>query len=289
MQAVDGAICRRRHHVPGDVVVPLAALLISFGLVPAHPIGAAADAFGYQSQTGSVRASGGTISLGSSSQIFPISGLGDVDQVAFVEDGDPDGTSGTPPGYYMGRGELQTTLGAFELRVAADTVTQARWDGLGDIGGQSSQAFAVANATILFDLAAPTLIAADFSQTAGRNNGPYVKVTHLDTGLALQWAYNLGGFSIPDCGALSQQECFDLYFDVAIGDPVLLPGGDYELLFDLYAFTFQPFMGPCAVGCRNAGGSVTLTAIPEPSTAGPVGMGLALLALGRRRRVATSV
>jgi len=233
---------------------------------------AQADSFGFASQTGQVGASGSTQTLGTGSQNAPISDLADADEMVAVEDGDPGGAIGSPPGYYNAVASLQTTLSPNEIHVIGETTAEARWDGSGNPpdGDATTKANADANLTILFDLASPKPLR--FQSTGD----PFTLLEHQSLGFAIGYAE--GGPFIEDCGSLDAAQC-----DALVGvffSGATVPGGSYMLSYDIFAF--QPF-GSCNVGCNSMGGTATLSIIPEPSTGFLLSAGL--LALGMRRFV----
>lgn len=88
--------------------------------------------------------------------------------------------------------------------------------------------------------------------------------------------------SIDSCGSLSFSECDELIavFGLLGPDGGTLPAGSYELSYDIFGFVEAE--SSCAIGCGSAGGSTTLTIIPEPGTAFLVALGLAGLAVRSR-------
>lgn len=226
----------------------------------------------YQSQTGVVDAKGWTPALGTTSQSFPISGLGNVNQTALAEAGDP---SGPPPDYYMAQGSLQTTLTSTDIQIIGDTTAVVQT--LDDPTVSNFGAGADANVTIDFALTTAVVASLNDTWTRTENNGPDVSLTNLDDGFVFE---NVWGDAVQyQCGTLSQTACDQIVF----GDPngLSLPAGNYELSFTLFAF--QP-QGSCAIGCNSAGGSASLSVLPEPASDALLGAGLGLVAVVRRRR-----
>lgn len=242
-------------------------------LALAYPAGALGVSFAYESQTGTVEAHGGTASLGSDSDVQPIATLADVSTVRLVEDGDPEGASGNPPGYYSARAELVTSLGASLLSVTGDTQAMAIPDGLG-----GTFANAEASVQIEFALADPTEIVLRNSRAPDRFDRPEVVLEHLDLGLSF-FLFN-GGESI-SCGSLGASEC-DPLLDVLSGESAAIPAGEYR--FSVDTFAYEPGSGVCGVGCLSMGGTASLEIVPEPSGLLPLGGAVLFLRHQRRRR-----
>jgi hypothetical protein len=230
-----------------------------------------ADASGatltYQSQTGELRASGSHPLLPSSAVSYPISGLSDVDETLLASEA-------TPPDAYEGRAELTTSLGATQLFLEGFTAGSV--EGCDPFMEPGCLASASANLTIIFDLSAPALVQIQHGVAPwAANNGPMTVLTHSSLGFTLTVDY----FGSWECGSVDIEQCLALV-DV-FGPGAILPAGEYELEFDLFAFT--P-VGSCNVGCGSAGGFYQLNVIPEPvpslSAAGLALLGGLLFAVG---------
>ena len=254
----------------------LAVFMLSRSAEPSLVLGLAAGLFvaastsattlTYQSQTGSVAASGNTDTLPPASQSFPISGLSDVNQVAFVANSDASS-------FYSARAQLQTTLGTDQLQIVGDTMAH------GSFMQFTSGADAGAMVTVLFSLDAPATVQVRGSQTAGRHNGATVKLQSLDLGFVFSLD-PFGALTLNSCGTLSPAECNQL--PIAFFSEGLFPAGHYQLDFDVFAF--EPQHSTCNVGCNSAGGSVTFTIVPELSPALLLASGLAGGSLRRKPR-----
>lgn len=225
----------------------------------------------YLGQTGVVSADGSWPTLGRSTDEIPISTLDDVDEVAFVEAGDPD--AGPTDPYYRARAEMHTSLNPWRFEYAGDAEATANYD-------PSLSAFAASEASVTLQLAldAPTLVAVGWTETPATHNGPIVVFENLDLGLVFYLDQNgdVGGQS---CGSLSFEECDALISYLRASDGVTFPAGEYVVDIELYAF--ETFGESCAVGCLSTGGTFSLQVIPEPSTGTLTALGL--LGLGSLR------
>ena len=241
-------------------------VILFIGLIGAN--GALAQQLTYSDQTGSLSASGTHPALAGSSLNQPVLGLSDLDLILVAS-----ASAGSDS--YLGSAALETSLGSTTLFLEGSSVGQVAGCNPFD---ENAGCFASgsANVTIAFELTQDAFSQIDWTQLSATNNGPFAELTHQTLGFVLAVSY-FGDYSIPECGTLDMATCFALA-DVFDGGAVL-PGGQYEIEFDLFAFT--P-VGSCNVGCNNAGGSYQLTIVPEPSTA--LLMGLGLFGLGARRR-----
>ena len=220
--------------------------------------------------------SGRTASLGSMGDSKPIASLANVNEIAFVEDGDPNVTPWSPPGYYKASGAFQATLTSTRLDFAADVVAEAIWDGVGSQEGEGTNAGGEARASIQFHLDEDALVQVGWSKTAGAHSGPWATFESLDLGFV--WFQDENGAAVVSCGVLSISDCNDM-FDVLTPSGVL-PAGDYVL--EVRVWAFHPF-NSCAAGCRSSGGTFSFSIIPEPGTALLLGTGFfALAVMGRK-------
>ena len=217
----------------------------------------------YQSQTGTVSASGSTPTLPVTSQSLPISGLSDVNLVASVANSDASSS-------YNSLAQLQTTLGADQFQVIGDSTAVAAPVKI----GATAEASADANVSVLFNLDAPTTLQIrDVSSAGGR-------LQNLDLGFAFFLNPALGGNPFASCGSFSAAECDQLF--AAFSSEALFPAGHYQIDVDFFAF--QP-QGSCNAGCGSSSGTVTLATIPEPTTGLLVMAGVLGLAVARRIRM----
>jgi hypothetical protein len=223
---------------------------------------ASATSLIYQSQSGQLRARGGTPGTGESTQQTPISGLDDVDEAVAVQDA-------APPETYSASAALQTQLNPNGILLVGST--SASVAGCEPGSGFPCFADAIAEVDIRFDLEAPEILELDEGPHTGYN-GPVVRLSHLDLGflLSISW-FDGTRFESVDCGSLSFEECEPL-IGVVLGDGGGVPAGRYLLEFELFAF--QPFGLSCAYGCNAAGGSAFLSLVPEPATAWLIALGI---------------
>jgi hypothetical protein len=121
---------------------------------------ASAASLVYASQTGRVGASGRAPGVPGSGQSFPISGLSDVDQTAMAQ-------NGTPPNFYLAAAELHTRLGATQLGIDGSTLARS----CDPFDEPACDAHSDSEVTILFDLAAASVLSIEFPRSQGYN-GP---------------------------------------------------------------------------------------------------------------------
>ena len=225
----------------------------------------------YLSQTGGIGASAQHPRLDDSGDNHPISGLSDFDEVVEV-------SASSPPDGYEARAELATSLGATQL--VLDGLTSVSVLGCDPFFEFDCFAQAAAPVTIVFDLSAPALTQMKHLRDGSTHNGPWSRLSHATLGFVMTVNY-FGEWSMDECGSLDFEDCYALI--EIVGPGAVLPAGEYELEFDLFAFT--P-VGSCNVGCNSAGGSIQLSVIPEPGSGALLSSGLVALGLSRRRREA---
>ncbi|HEX5067153.1 MAG TPA: PEP-CTERM sorting domain-containing protein [Myxococcota bacterium] len=154
-----------------------------------------------------------------------------------------------------------------------------------DLVASTPDSFLSASVDVSFALSEDAPVRFTNTRTPGRFNGPLARLLNLEFGFALEISYD-GSLSLT-CGSLPMGDCFAL---VPAFSPTgaIMPAGDYEFLFNIYAFYHVPGQGSCAVGCGSAGGSSTVLIVPEPTTIALLAAGLGGIALvsrgGERRR-----